>query len=641
MRMIDNLKRLAKGAPFTWERSRKLHWASAIALALLAYPVLVTLALSTGFVEWALKSDKLRVEIQGPAYSIWPGKVHAKHVRILANGTTQFILDGQDLVLSLRLFDLLRRRVHITKMTAQDVHYQMRVQVRDTKDIERRLKAYPPLTDLPGPHVIIRDPAKQAKKARWTVKIEGLDVAVRELWLFEYRYLGKGHLRGGFTVGPNTIQVETVVQELGPGDLRFGENETIATGLRGEISAAIPLLNPKEHADASFMEFVTGRINLRTDVESMTSVGSYFEAEQLEITKGKGHLTVDFYLDHGKLGSKSHLSYQTDWIALKGIGFGVGSEWRLDFDAAGSPDQLPVVRSSSKSSYVSLARAMRTFTVQIHDHHEEAELDTIQLSKWTDLKHAWLRMPQIVAVDLRDLPAVLDDKPPLEMKGELHASMNLDMDHEYWTHGLLHAASKDLRVAADGIAVNGSVKLDSALSFNPELKINRLEKLVLRLRDVSMRAGSRDVSGWWMDLETPRFTVWDKTPLTFDGTVGVQARDFEPVLKALAEKDVISDLIPLFTSMNNFRAAAHVRGAGAVTDVTVSSVSNVWDAAGRFFTNGKKTRLALLVGGQTVSLGIASKGDGVELKPFAKTDWLNARLREFPGPVLQVKPDKP
>jgi hypothetical protein len=144
-----------------------------------------------------------------------------------------------------------------------------------------------------------------------------------------------------------------------------------------------------------------------------------------------------------------------------------------------------------------------------------------------------------------------------------------------------------------------------------------------------------------MDVESARFTLWNKTPLAFDGTLGVQARDLDPVLKALAEKDVISDLIPLFTSLNNFRASARIRGAGEMTDVTLASESQIWDAAGRVFKDGKKTQMALVVGGQAVSLGIASKGDGLELMPFAKTGWLNDHLRDFPKPILEMKPDKP
>jgi hypothetical protein len=640
---LDRLKHLGSHAPFTWPRKRKIRWLIAIALVLLAYPVLVTLALWTGLVERVLKSEDLRVEIQNPAYSIWPGKVYMKHVRILQNGTTQFILEGQDLVINLRLLELVKHRVHVTKLAAHDVLYQMRIQVKDTKNIERRVKAYPPLPGLPGRNVIHEATAKKTEEADsdWTVKVEGLDIKVRELWFFEYRYLGKGALRGGFTVGPNVMQVDTAVQELGPGELRFGENETIATGLQGQINADIPLLNPKEHADLGFMELVTARINLRSQVESMSNMGAYFEEQNLEVSKGKGPLAVDLYMERGKLGSKSHLYYQTDALNLKGLGYGVGTDWQLDFDAAGSSEHLPLVRSSSKSSYVSLARAMKAFTVQIHDHHEEAQLDTIQLSKATDLKRALVRMPKIVSVDLPDLPAVLADPPPFEMKGELHAALNLDMDHEYWTEGQLHATTKGLRVAANGVAVDANLKLDSGLRFNPKLKVNMLQKFVLRTRDMNMRAGSRDVNGWWMDIESARFTVWNKTPPAFDGTFGVQARDLDPVLEGLAEKDVISELIPMFTSLRAFRASARVRGSGQMTDVTLASESQIWDAAGRVFKNGDKTQMAIVVGGQAVSLGVASKGDGVEIMPFAKTGWLNERLREFPKPVLEMKADKP
>src|SRR5438128_2184371 len=111
MNLREQLRRLGGRAPFSWPRRRKLRWAIAIALGLSAYPVLVTLALWTGVVEWLVKSEDLRVEIQNPAYTIWPGKVHMKNVRILANGTTQFILEGQDLVLNLRLIELVKRRV--------------------------------------------------------------------------------------------------------------------------------------------------------------------------------------------------------------------------------------------------------------------------------------------------------------------------------------------------------------------------------------------------------------------------------------------------------------------------------------------------------------------------------------------------
>jgi hypothetical protein len=73
----------------------------------------------------------------------------------------------------------------------------------------------------------------------------------------------------------------------------------------------------------------------------------------------------------------------------------------------------------------------------------------------------------------------------------------------------------------------------------------------------------------------------------------------------------------------------------------LASESDVWDAAGRVHKNGEKMKVALVVGGQAVSLGVASDGDHLELMPFAKTGWLNQQLREFPKPLVQMRPDKP
>jgi len=67
----------------------------------------------------------------------------------------------------------------------------------------------------------------------------------------------------------------------------------------------------------------------------------------------------------------------------------------------------------------------------------------------------------------------------------------------------------------------------------------------------------------------------------------------------------------------------------------------VWDVSGRFYSHGKNSRTALVVGGKAVSIGFASDGEHSEIKPFAGADWLNAKLREFPKPVEVVRGPKP
>src|SRR5215216_1544145 len=231
-------RRLAGKVKSSLSTSKGRRRALVVALVtILAYPVLGTLALWTGFVEWVADSEDLRLEISNPAFTILPGRIHMKRVRVLVNGDTQFILDGHDLFTSISVLELVRHRIHVTRLAAHDVTYQMRVQVKETKGIEKRLAAYPKLPGLPGKNVVHEPAAERTeeREASWTVEVDGIDVDVKELWFFEYRYLGKGTLRGGFTVGPHVMEVRTAVQGLGPGQLRFGENQVIANALRGRI----------------------------------------------------------------------------------------------------------------------------------------------------------------------------------------------------------------------------------------------------------------------------------------------------------------------------------------------------------------------------------------------------------------------
>ncbi|HEY8945496.1 MAG TPA: hypothetical protein VIM73_14605 [Polyangiaceae bacterium] len=648
-------------------RRRRIRIAALALALLLAYPVLGTLALWTGLVESMARSEDLRVEIANPSYTLWPGRFHMKHVRLLVNGDTQFILEGKDLTVNIRVFPLFSRRIHVTKLAAEGVRYQMRVQVEDTKGIERRIAAYPPLEGLPGADVVRQKVAEKTeeREASWTVETEGLDVAVEELWFFEYRYLGDGRLRGGFLVGPQRMRVTTAVQDLGPGELRFGPEQVIATRFRGQVTADIPEVNPEEHADASFFELVMARINLRADVQSLEHLTAYLQG--MAVSQGAGPFAVDFHLEKGILGQKSRLDYVTQRVGLKGSGFGVETDLKLDLDASGerntgaSPDAendsgakktaldvaaakapvLPLLRSESRASYVSLARAEREFTVQIHGHQEEVVLDTIRLSDSTRLKRAVVRMPKIVTSDLDDFAVALPEGTPLEVRsGELTGSVELHMDEDYWTRGPIRMNLEGLDMTLAGVRVNGNAALRARARANPKLETHGVEDLAIELRKVGMHVGDEDVDGWWMNITSPRLTLWASEPPRMEGALGIRAKDLEPVLEGLAEKDVINDLIAKFTSLDDFRCRLNFRKLGDVTDVTMESESDVWDASGRFYGKGERSKMAFVVGGQAVSIGVADLGGGIEVMPFAKTGWLNERLRAFPQPI-ELPPAKP
>jgi hypothetical protein len=634
--MFSRIKEWLKPA----KRRRRLLIGTIIAL--LVYPVLGTLALWTGFVERMAASEDLRLDIDNPSWTIFPGRIHLKRVKIYMNGDTQFTLEGKDLFTSISVLELLKHRIHVTRLIADDVRYQMRVQVKDTRGMERRLAAYPKLEGLPGTNTVREEVADKTepREESYTVEVDGIDIKVSELWFFEYRYLGKGTLKGGFTVGPHIMEVRTAVQDLGPGEVRFGEKEPVMRDFQGQINCEIPKIDPMAHANASFLEFVSARLNLRANVLTLSNVGAYMPAN-MQVLKGAGPLSFDLYMEKGYLGKKSHLDYQTDAIGVSGDGFGVSTDWKLHFDAAGEKGEFPLGTADFKAMYVAFGRGKRELTIQSHNQHVEAALDTIRLGSTTDLKRGALRMPSITSADLDDLDVLLPKDAPISSKGgEAKASLSLDMDHEYWARGPLEAQILRGKLDASGIALGANTWLDAKLALNPKLKTVNIADLSLRLRNGSM-SNKDDASGdWWMNLNAKRLNYRGSDPPVAEGVVSVRTKNLAPALEVLAEKDLISGIVPVLTRLDDFRAKTSFRKLGAVTDMTVESESDVWDVSGRAYSTPKKTLMAFVVGGQAVSVGVANLGDGLKVRPFAKTDWLNEQLAQFPKPI-QMPAAKP
>jgi hypothetical protein len=634
---------------------RRMKILLAVILLLLAYPVLGTLALWTGLVERIVRSEDLRVEIDNPAYTIWPGRIHMKRVRIFMNGDAQFILSGDDLTGNIALLELFKRRFHVTELRAHGVVYQMRVQVKTTRGIEERVAAYPPLEGLPGANVVDQTAAERMEKrgAPWTVQVEGIDVSVRELWFFEYRYLGKGRLLGGFLRGPGRMRVDTSIQHLGPGELRFGKDQLISRNLRGGISATIPELDPDAHADESFFEFVTARVQIAADILSLRHVGAY--AHGVQFRDGQGPLDVDLFLERGNLGNQSRFRFDTEKIRLLGKGVGLRSDWHLDMRVASEAEAktaqpeaprraLPHLRSNAEATYVSFRRERdRDFTVQFRDHEESLTLDSTALGRKTGLERASLNFPKIVTHDIDDLGSLAKDDSPIRTEqGTARGSLRLESGPDRVLHGPFELHFDGVKLVVAGVNLSGDGRARSQLRIDLDKKQTLLSDVGIVLRDVGMHVGDEDVDGWWMKLGSKRARAWGLPPERFETTFAIVAKDAEPLLEALAEKDKLNDLVAKFTSLDDLRVKATLRVSKNTMDLMLETLeSDVWDVSGRFYTHGKKSRSALLVGGKAVSIGIASDGEHSEIKPFAGTDWLNAKLREFPKPVEVVRPPKP
>jgi hypothetical protein len=630
-------------------------WILVAALVLLAvYPVGGTLVLSTGLFERLMRSEDLRIEIDKPAWTLWPGHIHVAGARVFVNGETQFILGAKNLLIHVNLFPLVKKRLRVTKITGDDVRYFMRVQVEDSKGIERRLAAYPPLEGLPGDPTLSKKKAqnKEEREGDFTVDTDGIDISIAELWFMEYHYVGPGKLTGGFLIGPNKMRVNTSVQELGPGELRFGKDQVVLEDFAGRIQAQIPELNPMEHADESFLELVTSDVELKGNTTTLEPVGAY--ATSVTVREGQGPFEARVVLDKGRLGETSKITFATDEVRVRGNGFDVVTDW--DFvakvgkaeDPKSAPHEsdrsvLPRILSKSEATYISLVKPRREpFTIHVREHRHDVVLRTNQLGRMTDIDHARIRFPMIFTNDLADLAPLTDGGAIESQAGELRASLVLDVDEEHVATGGFNTRFRGLRFGAAGMLLRGQGDGTCRIHVDIDKKATALRDMSVDLSEVGMHVGDETVEGWWTKVRVPYLGAWGFPPERFEGRVSVVSKSAEPILKALAGKDEIPGIVPDLTSLNDLRIRGKFRKDRTETDVLLEPLENeLFDVAGRYYSKGEHSWLAVVVGGKAVSLGIAKNASGTTWKPFAREGWLNEQLRSFPKQSEKIRSSQP
>jgi hypothetical protein len=655
---------LATSEPSDSKRPKRLRqrpWAVALVLLLLAYPVLGTLFLWTGLFERVMRSEDLVIHIEHPSWTLWPGHIHVRGATVLVNRETQFKLQAKNLLLHVNLFGLLRKHLKATRLTGDDIHLFLRVKVRDPRGIEQRLAAYPPLTDLPGNSELIEKKPTRSDEpsSKFTVELEGLEAHVSELWLMEYHYVGPATLRGGFLIGPLRMRVNASIQGLGPGELRFGEKQVIATSFQGQMTATIPELNPMEHADESFLELVTADAFLKGDVQTLAHVGAYLPRTRFE--GGAGPFEARVLLSNGRISAPTYATFSTKKVGVRRNGFGVDTDWvfaahfgtadpkvRTSFGPLPSDDQvLPRLTSKSASMYVSVSNDRGAiFTVQLRDQQHAIVLDSDQLGRVTDIDHARIRFPEIYTNDFRDLGALTETPPSFAPEaGEGRATLSLDIDRHHVMTGPFHASVRGLRFSTAGLLIRGQGDASCLFHVDLDKEVSTVKTAAVDLSEIGLQVGNQSMEGWWARIEVPQLTAHGFPPARVEGRIGLRAKSAEPLLKILAGKGEITSLIPDLTSLNDLRGGGTFRRNETVTDVVLEPLDNVlFNVAGRYYDAHRQrddTRYAFVVGGSVLSLGIAEDPSGLTVMPFAREGWLNEKLSTLPKPVKQIHASEP
>ncbi len=621
-------------------------------LVIAAYPASATLLLSTGLLEKILLGDDLKVEIDNPAWSVWPGKVHAQTIRVYLNGDTQLTLSVADAVVDVDLWELLDRHFHVTSLLANDIRFRLRARVPESEKNAPRVAAFPPMDGVPGDASIVRRPSEPEEKGgpSWTVRIENIDGEVSELWFLQYRYQGSGRVRGGFLYGSGRLSVDDSRQDLKPGRLTFGADQIISKNFRGHVQGRIPEIDPSNRGALGIFGVVDADIEFDADIDSLGHLGAYLGG--LRVEEGAGEFAVRVGMNAGKLSPDSKVEFTTDSVRVLGDGLGIKSDWSVSASVAAANrsqskdqgDPRPLLHSSAKLSTVSWARgANDPFTIQLRGHEQSARLSSAQIDRKTGVEDIHLAFPKMLSGDMDDLGPLLGPGGQVQSSaGKLEGSLRLDSTERGSLSGPLRLAFERVSLGGFGMHLTSSGKIDGWLDVDPKAKAAALGDFSLALNGVDFRAGNADVEQWWLRLKSPRLSASGWPPKRITTELSLVAKDAEPLLEALAAKDALPDIVAKLIHLENLKADAQLRIQNGVTDVMLDDIrSDVLDLSGRIYSDADRTRMALVVGGKTVSLGIYRQDGDTEFEALAGTEWLNRKLREFPPPADRVSGQKP
>lgn len=285
-------------------------------LALL-YLVAGNLILSTGVVRgWTNgEPDELSVDYHR-AWTAWPGRVHLEELTVrFQDRNVQFFLQLDDAVVDLSVWSLTHRTFHATRVRARGASWRMLVKSDDPAAGAARLEAYPVIPGFARPPVrtaVVTAPADPA--ALWTVRLDDVDAAVREVWVMEFAWRGAGRVQGAFELQPlRRLWVRPALLSLAPGTLSIGSTQVSPDfSMRADVDVAPYDL--ETHPGLQVFRPLSASVQLAARLDDLSSVHRFLPQV---LVAGRGRFDADLRLIAGKLGPASSFALKLDSVQAR------------------------------------------------------------------------------------------------------------------------------------------------------------------------------------------------------------------------------------------------------------------------------------------------------------------------------------
>ncbi|HEY2295110.1 MAG TPA: hypothetical protein VGM86_30780 [Thermoanaerobaculia bacterium] len=481
----------------------------------------------------------------------------------------------------------------------------------------------------------------------WTVRIAGGRLTgIREVALDDYLLAGEAQAEATFSYLPDgTLAVQRAALSMPEGRFEAG-GETVARSLsvRAEAQVAPAILG--KPPGLAFLRYVSGTAGVRASISSLGFLRDYFKKTPWLALQGKGALSADVRLDHGRLVPGSRIAVEASPVQAT----------VFDSRATGRGTVTVAVAQEGAAARTALRVRFNHFV-----------FEDLRQKGWPDyLRGQGLRLSAVTpaALDLTgplpdfdatlDLPdaevpdlTVYDALLPREgglwiVSGRGRARLHLEASTATnRTRGSALLTSDAARVRFQNLEMAGRLALRAPIA-SPDLADRKLDLkgTHLELTDVSYRnvesKTEAELPGWWARAELSGGSIVWGTPLSLRGEGRVDMQNSGPLLALFAEHSRVLRWLNDALTVENVTARGAVRlGNGAVEIESLQATGGPLEIRTRMDFSKTRRRGDLFVRYGHVAAGIELRDGQRSVKLIHPLEWYEGQQGVWKTPAAR------
>ena len=611
----------ARAWPFIWR---------ALALLLLVnalYLLVANVVLLTPLLRAAVNAHSGVALDYDWAYSPWPGRVVVKNLTLrVEDYNIQFSVGIERSTVDVALRQLVRRRFHADHVKALGTTFRMRHKLHEIGKDGPRVAAFPPIAGFADPPLYRGPeppPIPDSAYALWEVSLDDVSADVRELWILEYRYRGRGNAKGRFLVRParwfevgeSTLTLEGGKLTLGDVPVAEHAHATLHCRVEGTDPRTISGLDPLRRMTASWQGLFEG--------SELAFLNAYLEPRAGLRALGSGRSTLDLSLKGGLLAEGSRMviespdsSLGTPRLSVRGP-----STWSLTVPKSEGGGVIHLAFQSRRLS----VEGSRTRGPAPFLEHLAASLEvTRDLSRALETKGLALDSARLTVPALAWFEPLLPEGSP-----KLGGSGTLDMDGRRAGAGRFegHADTRFARLSVQApsyhFEADGRVEARFDCETEPPRKLT-FDRLRLHIEGVDAGVGTLRTRQFAANLASADLVLTSLEPIAAHGSVNLDTDRAAALLPLLLESKLVREIAELALRSSPLTARVSFRAEAPAQRFELTEAH-----AGRLSVRGflqvpaeSHFDGAFLLSTPSANVGVRLHHGAVSLVPFASDNWL-------------------